>query len=87
MGVKKTVLREGDGETFPKKGQKLAMHYLGTMTDGTKFDSSYDRGQPFEFKIGKGEVIRGWDEGVSHTSEAALSSASGWIHNRTIVWI
>ena len=65
MGVEKIVLREGDGSNFPRKGQKLAMHYMGTLTNGTKFDSSYDRGQPFEFKIGKGEVIRGWDEGVS----------------------
>jgi FKBP-type peptidyl-prolyl cis-trans isomerase len=65
MGVEKTILRAGDGVNFPKKGQKLSMHYLGTLTDGTKFDSSYDRRQPFAFKIGKGEVIRGWDEGVS----------------------
>jgi len=65
MGVEKTILREGDGENFPVKGQKLQMHYLGTLLDGTKFDSSYDRGQPFEYKIGKGEVILGWDEGVS----------------------
>ena len=64
MGVDKKVLREGDGTNFPKKGQKLTMHYSGTLaSDGTKFDSSYDRGRPFQFKIGKGEVIRGWDEG------------------------
>ena len=64
MGVTKEILREGDGETFAKKGQKLIMHYKGTLaSDGTQFDSSYDRGRPFEFKIGKGEVIQGWDEG------------------------
>ena len=64
MGVTKEILREGDGETFAKKGQKLVMHYKGTLaSDGTQFDSSYDRGRPFEFKIGKGEVIQGWDEG------------------------
>lgn len=64
MGVTKTVLREGDGENFPNKGDKLQMHYKGTLaSDGSAFDSSYDRGRPFEFKIGKGEVIKGWDEG------------------------
>ena len=63
MGVDKTTLREGDGTNYPLKGQKLSMHYLGTLVNGTKFDSSYDRGKPFEFKIGRGEVIQGWDEG------------------------
>lgn len=67
MGVTKEVLREGDGTNFPTEGQKLTMHYLGTLaSNGSKFDSSYDRGTPFQFNIGKGEVIQGWDEGGKH---------------------
>ncbi|GAX22770.1 FK506-binding protein 14 [Fistulifera solaris] len=65
MGVTKTTLKPGDGKTFPKKGDKLMMHYKGTLkSNGKQFDSSYDRGQPFSFKIGLGQVIRGWDDGV-----------------------
>ena len=47
-----------------KSGDTISIHYKGTLQDGTKFDSSYDRGQPFETQIGVGKVIQGWDEGV-----------------------
>uniref|UniRef100_A0A9J7XKW5 peptidylprolyl isomerase n=1 Tax=Cyprinus carpio carpio TaxID=630221 RepID=A0A9J7XKW5_CYPCA len=84
MGVEVETITPGDGSTFPKKGQTCVVHYVGkltqllqsylcsffsgSLTDGRKFDSSRDRGKPFKFKIGKQEVIRGWDEGVAQMS-------------------
>lgn len=63
-GLKYTVIKAGKGAT-PKKGQTVFVHYTGTLTNGKKFDSSRDRGQPFSFTLGEGQVIKGWDEGLS----------------------
>lgn len=68
MGVEIETVTPGDGRTFPKKGQMCEVHYIGRLTDGSIFDSSRDRGRPFKFRIGKQEVIRGWEEGVSQMS-------------------
>ncbi len=67
-GLKITDTQAGTGAT-PKTGQTCVMHYTGWLYQdgkkGAKFDSSVDRGQPFEFPIGTGRVIKGWDEGVA----------------------
>jgi FKBP-type peptidyl-prolyl cis-trans isomerase len=63
-GLQIQVLKEGSG-AVAKAGQKVSVHYTGWLTDGKKFDSSVDRGQPFQFALGAGQVIKGWDEGVA----------------------
>jgi hypothetical protein len=63
-GLKYTDLVVGTGPS-PRTGQTAVVHYTGTLTNGSKFDSSRDRGQPYEFALGRGEVIKGWDEGVA----------------------
>jgi peptidylprolyl isomerase len=62
-GLKYVDTVEGTGAT-PETGQTVSVHYTGTLENGKKFDSSRDRNQPFQFKIGVGQVIKGWDEGV-----------------------
>jgi peptidylprolyl isomerase len=62
-GLYYEVLEEGSGETVAP-GQTAVVHYTGWLPDGTKFDSSRDRGEPFSFGVGGGQVIAGWDEGV-----------------------
>jgi len=61
LEIEDVVVRTG-GEAV--KGKLVSVHYTGWLTDGKKFDSSKDRGQPFQFPLGRGQVIRGWDDGV-----------------------
>ncbi len=61
--LKKEDMTAGKGAEAVS-GKTVSVHYTGWLTNGTKFDSSVDRGQPFKFKLGSGQVIKGWDEGV-----------------------
>jgi peptidylprolyl isomerase len=63
-GLQYSIDRPGTGAQ-PQPGQIVSVHYTGWLTDGKKFDSSRDRNKPFEFPLGQGRVIRGWDEGVA----------------------
>lgn len=64
MGLEIEVTSQGSGERKTKNGDRLAVNYTGRLADGTKFDSSLDRGVPFEFQIGEGKVITGWEKGL-----------------------
>lgn len=63
-GLQYVDIVEGTG-AMPQSGQRVTVHYTGTLEDGTQFDSSRDRNRPFTFTIGVGQVIKGWDEGVA----------------------
>lgn len=62
--MKITILKKGNGKKA-KQGQTASVHYSGKLSNGKEFDSSYKRGRPFSFKLGAGQVIKGWDLGVS----------------------
>ena len=66
-GLQYTIDQPGTGAQ-PKAGQTVSVHYTGWLPDGTKFDSSRDRGAPIEFPLGQGRVIKGWDEGIAAMS-------------------
>lgn len=72
-GVLKLVKREGTGTELPMTGDKVFVHYVGTLLDGTHFDSSRDRGEKFSFELGKGQVIKAWDIGVATMKVGELS--------------
>ena len=63
-GLQIIEIQPGTGDQA-RSGQEVTVHYTGWLTDGRKFDSSRDRGDPFKFGLGRGQVIRGWDEGVA----------------------
>ncbi|CAI6003243.1 unnamed protein product [Closterium sp. NIES-65] len=72
-GVKKLLVKAGDGWDKPEAGDEVSVHYTGTLLDGTKFDSSVDRGEPFNFKLGQGQVIKGWDKGIASMKKGEKS--------------
>jgi len=71
--VKKTILKQGSGEELPQVGQEVEVHYVGTLLDGTEFDSSRKRSELFKFTIGVGQVIKGWDLGMATMKRGELS--------------
>jgi FKBP-type peptidyl-prolyl cis-trans isomerase FkpA len=88
-GLKYTILKEGAADAaVAKAGDKVTVNYTGWLVDGTKFDSSVDRNQPFDFKLGAHQVIAGWDEGVAgmhvgETRKLVIPAALGYGANAT----
>ena len=73
MGVDKTIIRAGTGRK-PNHGEVVHAHYVGTLRDGSEFDSSRGRGKPLTFVIGIGSVIKGWDEGIMEMQVGELAT-------------
>lgn len=72
-GLRYVIVEAGEGDNATA-GDQVSVHYNGTLLDGTKFDSSYDRGQPFGFVLGQGRVIMGWDEGIALLNKGAKAT-------------
>jgi len=72
-GLEYVEIEEGTGKAA-EKGKSVSVHYTGTLTDGTMFDSSHNRGQPITFKLGVGQVIAGWDEGIGMMKEGGKAT-------------
>jgi len=72
-GLSIFITKHGSG-VLAKAGDMVSVHYTGTLTNGVKFDSSHDRGEPYSFKLGTGSVIKGWDEGIAlmHVGDQAI---------------
>ncbi|RLV91205.1 hypothetical protein JA1_004050 [Spathaspora sp. JA1] len=68
------IIQEGDNKTLAKPGDVVTIHYVGTLTNGKKFDSSRDRGKPFTCNIGVGQVIAGWDIALTNNFGKGLAS-------------
>jgi len=72
-GIIKTIIKEGEGWEKPEKGSDVKVHYVGTLVDGTVFDSSRTSGKEFEFVLGVGAVIKGWDKGVATMKKGEIA--------------
>ncbi len=74
-GLRYEMIKDGDG-VQAKAGDNVSVHYTGTLENGRKFDSSRDRNEPFQFRLGVGQVIAGWDEGVALMKEGGQTRLS-----------
>lgn len=72
MGVKIETLVLGDGQSRPSRGNTVIVHYTGKLEDGSSFDSSKHRNEPFEFILGAGQVIQGWEEALARMTKGQL---------------